>query len=116
MLVTRDTMNQIAGYEEEFNYRFIGMIQAAGVNEVVGAFDILDALPTNTRKRRMATKLVFESGVRRFHTKEYKTACARFEQVVNADPTDACAANALAEARKRLENPTLPSIFVFEKK
>jgi class 3 adenylate cyclase/HAMP domain-containing protein len=116
VLVTRDTMNQIAGHEEEFNYRFIGMIQAAGVNEVVGAFDILDALPTNTRRRRMATKLVFESGVRKFHTKEYKIACARFEQVVNADPTDACAANALAETRKHLENPNLPSIFVFDKK
>jgi class 3 adenylate cyclase len=116
MLVTRDTMNQIAGYEEEFNYRFIGMIQAAGVNEVVGVFDVLDALPVNTRKRRMATKLVFESGVRKFHTKEYKTAYARFEQVVKADPTDACAANALEETKKHLENPNLPSIFVFEKK
>jgi class 3 adenylate cyclase/HAMP domain-containing protein len=116
MLVTHDTMNQIAGYEEEFNYRFIGMTQASGVNEVVGVFDMLDALPAGVRKRRMATKLVFESGVRKFHTKEYKTAYARFEQVVNADPTDACAANALAETKKRLENPTLPSIFMFEKK
>jgi class 3 adenylate cyclase len=116
MLVTRDTMNQISGYEEEFNYRFIGMIQAAGVNEVVGAFDILDALPPVARKRRMATKLVFESGIRKFHTKEYKTAYARFEQVATADPTDACAANALVETKKRLENPTLPSVFVFDKK
>jgi hypothetical protein len=64
----------------------------------------------------MATKLVFESGVRKFHTKEYKTAYSRFEQVVKADPTDVCAANALAEAKKHMENPALPSIFVFEKK
>ncbi|MDR1507423.1 MAG: HAMP domain-containing protein [Treponema sp.] len=116
MLITRDTLNQISGSEEKFKYRFIGMVQAAGVNTVVGLFDILDALPAPVRARRIATKKVFESGIRRYHMKEYGSAIKRFEAVIKADPSDICAANCLAETRKRLENPNLPSIFVFDKK
>ncbi|GHT87258.1 hypothetical protein FACS1894137_14230 [Spirochaetia bacterium] len=116
MLITRDTLNQIPKVEGEFQYRFIGMIQAAGVNEVVGAFDVLDALPVAVRNRRLATKKVFESGIRKYHMKEYQTACKRFEMVVKADPADICAANCLEEAQRRLNDPTLPSVFIFNKK
>jgi class 3 adenylate cyclase/HAMP domain-containing protein len=116
MLITRDTLNQITDSEDEFQYRFIGMIQAAGLNEVVGIYDVLDALPEGIRRRRLATKKVFESGIRKYHMKDYSAAYKRFEQVVKADPSDICAANCLEETRKRLENPKLSSVFVFEKK
>jgi class 3 adenylate cyclase len=116
ILITRDTMNKISGSEDEFQLRFIGMIQAAGVNEVVGVFDVLDALPEEIREKRLATKEIFESGIRKYHMKEYQTACERFQQVVTADPGDICAANCLEEAQKRLEDPTLPSVFIFSKK
>jgi class 3 adenylate cyclase/HAMP domain-containing protein len=116
MLITRDTLNQLAGGEKEFTYRFIGMIQAAGVNEVIGVFDMLDALPKKIRSRRIATKKVFESGIRHYHIKDYQNALKRFEWVVAADPADACAAKCLVETRKRLEDPDLPSVFVFDKK
>jgi hypothetical protein len=116
MLISRDTMNQISGSENEFNYRFIGMIRAAGVNEVLGVFDILDALPSAVRKKRMITKKVFESGIRKYHTKDYKGALMRFEKVTAADPGDICAANCLAETRRRLQDPSLPSVFMFDKK
>jgi class 3 adenylate cyclase/HAMP domain-containing protein len=116
MLVTRDTLNQLGSGENEFQYRFVGMIQAAGVNEVIGLFDILDALPESTRKRRLATKKVFESGIRKYHIKEYKDALKRFEWVVAADPEDACAASCLAETKRHLENPRLPSVFIYDKK
>jgi class 3 adenylate cyclase/HAMP domain-containing protein len=115
MLITRDTLNQISN-ETEFQYRFIGMIQAAGINEVVGLFDVLDALPESTQKKRLATKKVFESGIRKYHTKEYKAALIRFEQVVAADPDDAYAATCLAETKKHLENPNLPSVFIYDKR
>ena len=116
LLITRDTMNQLAGNEKEFEYRFVGMSQAAGVNEVVGLFDMLDALAPADRKKRIATKTVFESGVRKFHMKDYKTAAARFEKVTAADPQDICAAHHLEASKKRMEDPSLPSIFTFDKK
>jgi class 3 adenylate cyclase len=116
MLISRDTMNQLSGSEKEFNYRFIGMIRVAGVNEVLGVFDMLDALPEDICKKRMITKRIFESGVRKYHTKDYKAALKRFEKVVAADPGDICAANCLAETRKRLRDPELPSVFMFDKK
>jgi class 3 adenylate cyclase len=116
MLITKDTLNQLSGNEDEFAYRFIGMVQVAGVNEVIGLFDMLDALSDRDRRFRLATKKVFESGVRRFHTKDYGAAVKRFEKVVAADPNDICAAHHLLEAKKRLNEPNLPSMFVFDKK
>ncbi|GHV25299.1 hypothetical protein AGMMS4952_02710 [Spirochaetia bacterium] len=116
MLITRETMNQLSGSETEFQYRFIGMVQAAGTTEVIGVFDMLDALPEGTCQRRIATKKVFESGVRKYHTKDYAAARKRFEMVVSADPGDICAQNCLAETKKRLEDPSLPSVFAFDKK
>jgi len=109
-------MNQLAGNEAEFAYRFIGMVQAAGVNEVVGLFDMLDALAPKDRKARLATKTIFESGVRKYHMKDYAAAVQRFEKVVAADPNDICAAHHLEEAHKHLQDPSLPSVFVFDKK
>jgi class 3 adenylate cyclase/HAMP domain-containing protein len=116
MLVTRDTLNQISTEEDTFRYRFIGMIQPAGVNEVVGIFDMLDALAPKDRKKRVITKQVFESGITKFHTKQYETACKRFQKVVDYDPDDIWAATCLADAKRRLENPKLPSVFIIDKK
>ena len=116
LLITRDTMNQLSGSESEFSYRFIGMVKAAGVNEVVGLFDMLDALPPKEKKIRLATKKVFESGVRKYHMKDYETAAQRFEKVVAADPKDVCAMHHLEEARRHLVDPAMPSIFTFDKK
>ena len=116
VLISKDTMNQLTGRESEFSYRFIGMVRAAGVNEVLGLFDIIDALPPKDKKLRLLTKKIFESGVRKFHTKDYAAAVHRFEKVVEADPGDICAIHHLEEARKHLEDSSLPSVFVFDKK
>jgi len=116
VLITRDTLNQLAGHENEFAYRFLGMVQAAGVNEVVGLFDMLDALPLESKQSRLATKEIFESGVRKYHMKEYAAAVQRFEKVVAEDPQDICAMQHLEDAHKHLKNPGLASVFVFSKK
>jgi len=116
LLITRDTLNQLAGHESEFEYRFIGMVQAAGVNVVVGLFDILDALTPDEKKKKLATKEVFESGVRKYHMKDYAAAIERFHKVIDADPQDICAVHHLKEAKEHLENPSLPSVFIFDKK
>jgi class 3 adenylate cyclase/HAMP domain-containing protein len=116
MLVTKDTMNQISSGKEEFAYRFIGMIKAAGLNTAVGVFDMLDALPGKIRARRLATRQVFESGIRMYHTKDYQNARRRFEKVTAADPGDACAAYFLTETERRIKDSGLQSIFIFDQK
>jgi len=116
LLITRDTLNQLAGNETEFNYRFIGMVQAAGVNEVIGLFDMLDALTPAEKHLRLTTKTYFESGVRKYHMKDYAASVQRFQKVVSMDPKDICAVHHLAEAKRHLNDPTLPSVFVFDKK
>ncbi|MDR2111058.1 MAG: adenylate/guanylate cyclase domain-containing protein, partial [Spirochaetaceae bacterium] len=114
MLITRETINRIKN--PSFEYRFIGMIQAAGMNEVTGVFEVLDVLPEKQRAPRLATKKVFESGVRKYHTRDYEAAVKRFRKIVDHDPGDICAANCLREAEARLEDPGLPSFFTFDRK
>ncbi|GMO41943.1 MAG: hypothetical protein Ta2F_17960 [Termitinemataceae bacterium] len=116
MLISQTTLNKINENEIDFEHRFIGMIQPAGVNEIEGLVEVLDAQPRGIRETRTRTKRVFESGVRKYHTKEYKEAYKRFQAVVKADPLDLCARNCLEETKKHLENPKLPSVFVFSKK
>jgi hypothetical protein len=105
-----------SGAADGFNCRFIGMIRAAGMNEVSGVFEILDALPQILLEKRLSTKSEFESGIRKFHTKDYAGAAERFKAVLAADPSDPCAANALRETEQRLANPELPAVFTFEVK
>jgi adenylate cyclase len=77
------------------------LIQAAGVNKVVGVFDMLDALPPAIREKRLETKEMFESGIRNYHMKKYKLASECFQKVIEADPDDKCAQNYLSVARNR---------------
>jgi len=116
LLITRDTLNQLTGLESEFEYRFIGMVRAAGVNEVVGLFDMLDALPPEEKQVRLSTKKIFESGVRKYHMKDYTAAVDRFQKVTADDPQDICAQHYLNEATEHLNNPELPSVFIFNRK
>jgi len=115
MLITHDTMNRL-GVDKEIASRFIGQIQVAGMNEAIGVFDILDALSPQIRTNRIATQKIFESGIRKYHTKDYRAAHERFKEVIEADPEDLCAVNCLRETERRLENPALPSIFVYDRK
>jgi len=116
LLITRDTLNQLAGFETEFEYRFIGMVRAAGMNEVAGLFDMLDALSPEEKQARLSTKEIFESGVRKYHMKDYATAVDRFQKVLADDPQDICAQYYFREAMDHLKNPELPSVFIFNRK
>jgi class 3 adenylate cyclase len=64
MLITRETMNLVDKKEENFEFRFIGQIQVAGVNEVTGVFDVLDALPVDVRAKRISgNKMLSHEGI-----------------------------------------------------
>jgi len=92
------------------------MVRAAGMNEVVGLFDMLDALPPEEKQARLYTKEFFESGVRKYHMKDYAIAVDRFKKVIADDPKDICAQHYFHEAMVHFKNPELPSVFGFNKK
>jgi class 3 adenylate cyclase len=114
MLISSTVMRQITEKEAvDFETRYLGLIQPAGVNEIVGIFDILETLPPSVRARRIATRDAFESGVRNFHMKDFDTAAQYFQEVVDTDKSDSCARHHLAEAQKRIQHPSLPAVFIF---
>jgi class 3 adenylate cyclase len=116
MLASSEAVQSVPDAEKTFETRYIGLIQPAGNNEVTGVFEILDALPPRLRDRRLKTRRLFESAIRKYHTKDYKAALLCFERIVSVDKTDVCAARYLEETRKRVQDPSLPSVFVFDLK
>ena len=48
--------------------------------------------------------------------KDYAAAVQSFGKVLVEDPQDICAAYHLEEAQRHLQNPSLPSVFIFDKK
>jgi class 3 adenylate cyclase len=116
MLVSSEVLQGIPESEPPFETRYLGLIQPAGTNEIIGVFEMLDALPEQIRERRTLTRELFESGIRKYHTKDYETARTRFEEITRSDPTDICAKRYLEETQKHISDPTLPSVFVFDTK
>jgi Tfp pilus assembly protein PilF len=77
---------------------------------------VLDALPPAIREKRIATREIFESGIRNFHMKNYDVALQQFKEIVETDKNDACARHYLAITQKRIENPSLAAVFTFDLK
>ena len=50
MLISADLMHEIPESERDFNFRYMGMVNPTLSRESIGIFEILDALPEDTRK------------------------------------------------------------------
>lgn len=87
MIISRDTLERLKD-STVFNMRFLGMIQVAGVNEVKALFEVLDALDEKRRMSRLATKELFESGVRQYHFGNLELSLENFKKVLEQDPFD----------------------------
>jgi class 3 adenylate cyclase len=116
MLISADMMVEIPVSERNFNSRYLGLINPALSRETVGIFEVLDVLPDNIKKLRLKTLKVFESGVRNFHTENYKLSAERFKKVMDFDPTDECAKLFYNEVMARVEGRDRRSVFIFNTK
>ncbi|MCL2070489.1 MAG: adenylate/guanylate cyclase domain-containing protein [Treponema sp.] len=116
MLISADTMQSINEEDQTFSNRYLGLVKPALTNDIIGLYEILDALPDETRKKRMETRELFESGVRNFHTMDYKKAAHRFYEVAKKDNTDKCAILYFEEAKRHCKDSSLQSVFVYDVK
>jgi len=114
MLISAEIMHNIDETNQVFAYRYLGLVKPALTNDIIGIYEVLDALPHETREKRTATKELFESGVRNFHTMDYEKAAQRFYEVVKTDSTDKCARLYFEEAERHCKDSSLQSVFVFD--
>ncbi|MDR0496874.1 MAG: adenylate/guanylate cyclase domain-containing protein, partial [Treponema sp.] len=116
MLISADLMQNIPEGEQNFNFRYLGMVNPAGSREANGVFEILDVLPDNKLKRRLKSKEMFESAVRNFLTEKYQIAADRFKKVMDFDPDDECARLFYNKAMACVDGKEKSSVFSFAEK
>lgn len=104
MIISKDTLDRLSD-AEEYNLRFLGMVQVAGVNEIKALYEVLDCLDEQERIARTNTKDVFENGVKKLHLGNCEGALQCFRQVADANPNDKCIAKYIALAEKCLHSP-----------
>ncbi|MDR0442677.1 MAG: adenylate/guanylate cyclase domain-containing protein, partial [Treponema sp.] len=116
MLISADVMQNISEGEQNFNFRYLGMVNPAGSREANGIFEILDALPDDKRKKRLKSKEIFESAIRNFLTEKYQISAERFKKVMDFDATDECAKHFYHETMLRVEGRDKRRVFSFNEK
>ena len=87
MLISKDTLDRMKD-PDSLNMRYLGMVQVAGVNEVIAVYEILECLDEERKRERTDSKMLFRDGVREFHLGHVEKALSIFEQLEAGSETD----------------------------
>lgn len=116
MLISRDTLDRMEK-PNDLTLRYLGMVQVAGVNEVVSVYEVLDCLSGDKRTKRENTSKVFREGVRMFHSGQLQEALSLFQKVADADEEDMAAQHYIHYIKAKLVIGDMEhNVFRFEKK
>ena len=114
ILISKDTVDRLSD-SEQYNLRYLGILQVAGVNEVKGVYEVLDCLPENVKSARSSHKEKLREAIRLFHLGERKKSVSLLADIKCDEETDGI----IAMYQKYIE--TLPeeeqgNVFRFTKK
>lgn len=116
MLISKDTLDRMEN-PETLTLRYLGMVQVAGVNEVVSLYEVLDCLFGDKRRKREQTRQEFREAVRLFHSGQLKESLALFQRVAAADGEDLAAQRYMQYVEAKLMDKDVEhNVFRFEKK
>lgn len=116
MLISKDTLDRMEN-PEKLALRYLGMVQVAGVNEVVSVYEVLNCLSEDKRRKREQTGQEFREAVRLFHTGKIKEALTLFQKIAAADDNDLAARHYMQYIEaKLLVGDMEHNVFRFEKK
>ena len=87
ILVSKDTVDRLSD-SEEYDLRYLGILQVAGVNEVKGVYEVLDCLPENIKSERVAHKEKLREAIRLFHLGERKASVSLLAEIKSDEETD----------------------------
>lgn len=80
MIISKDTLDRMSN-PDMLTTRYLGMVQVAGVNEVVALYEVLDCLEETQGKKRKETAKEFREAVRLFHTGALSQALEIFHKL-----------------------------------
>lgn len=116
MIISKDTMDRMNN-PDMLATRYLGMVQVAGVNEVVSLYEVLDCLPEAQRKKREHTRNEFREAVRLYHSGALNQSLDIFRRLSEADDEDVASKLYLKYIENKLaKGETEHNVFRFERK
>lgn len=91
-LISDDTFNRLKN-PKKFNIRFIGKVKVKGKDVPVGMYEVLNGLPEDNFKLKIATKEMFDDALNNFFNGKLERAKDLFETVVKQNPADIAASH-----------------------
>lgn len=82
ILITGSAAKQIPGFEEAFHSRFLGFLKIESLDTAERIYDVFDGDDEEIRHMKMATKHIFENGVRLYSAGLYSQARSAFIEVL----------------------------------
>ncbi len=76
---------------EDFHFRYLGRVQVKGKHQPVNIYECIDGDHVDTVARKLATREIFEKGLRQYYQKDFKFAHDAFEQVLSRNAHDTAA-------------------------
>ena len=87
MIISKDTIDRMKD-PDSVNIRYLGMITAAGVNDARAIFEVLDCLPDEERKVKMANTSDFREAIRLFQLGRRSEALNRLSLIKEKNQAD----------------------------
>lgn len=116
MIITKATLDRMKN-PDALSTRYLGMVQAAGVNEVVALYEVLECLDATNQHNRELTKMQFREAVRLFHMGDLKQSAEQFSQLAAQDTEDSASALYAGYIQGKLDKNELEhNVFRFDEK
>jgi class 3 adenylate cyclase len=116
MLISKDTLDRMEN-PDILHTRYLGMVQVAGVNEVVALYEVLDCLEKSVRENREKSSREFREAVRLFHMGKLEPALDKFNEISENSGNDKVPAMYAAYLRGKIETGDFShNVFQFKNK
>jgi class 3 adenylate cyclase len=116
MLISKDTLDRMEN-PDILHTRYLGMVQVAGVNEVVALYEVLDCMEESGRQNREINSREFREAVRLFHMGKLEPALSKFEKISQTAGNDKVPAMYAGYLRGKLETGDFShNVFQFKNK
>lgn len=116
MIISKDTLDRMKN-PDMLTTRYLGMVQVAGVNEVVSLYEVLDCLPDIQFQKREQSKNEFREAIRLYHSGELNHALDILQRLSKADNEDKASQLYVQYIENKLaKGDTEHNVFRFENK
>ena len=89
-IISEDAKNTLED-RHQFEFRYLGKMKTRGKTIAIGVYELLDALPEETKQAKIKTRVLFEKAIQEFELGQKKEAKKLFKKIITEYPFDSVA-------------------------